>query len=194
MRAWATGDSGAWRTLGPSRGGPAAVCVVRRPEGVGAPGYPECGWIRKILQRPHHRRVCGRHLEGGTMPGAVERRALVKERTAIHGEFSVRRQARLKEMLIDLDAIRAAGLKLGVDPHHAWRRRAGRLFFDWRLPRQHQRAEPRNASGRHGAPGEVSAAHDPGVRLRRELRQANQGTAARRDQPHVPQCHVGAAP
>jgi phosphoglucomutase len=50
------------------------------------------------------------------MPGAVERRALVKERTAIHGEFSVRRQARLKEMLIDLDAIRAAGLKLRVDP------------------------------------------------------------------------------
>jgi phosphoglucomutase len=50
------------------------------------------------------------------MPDAIERRALVKERTGIHGEFSVRRQARLKEMLIDLDAIRAAGLKLGVDP------------------------------------------------------------------------------
>jgi hypothetical protein len=50
------------------------------------------------------------------MPGAVERRALVKERTAIHGEFSVGRQARLNEMLIDLDAIRVAGLKLGVDP------------------------------------------------------------------------------
>jgi hypothetical protein len=50
------------------------------------------------------------------MPGAVERRALVKERTAIHGEFSVRRQARHKEMLIDPDAIRAAGLNIGVDP------------------------------------------------------------------------------
>jgi hypothetical protein len=49
MRAWATGDSGAWRTLGPIRGGPAAVCVARRPGGVGAPAYPECGWIRKIL-------------------------------------------------------------------------------------------------------------------------------------------------
>ena len=33
MRAWATGDSGAWRTSDPIRGGPAAVCVVRRPEG-----------------------------------------------------------------------------------------------------------------------------------------------------------------
>ena len=53
--------------------------------------------------------------------------------------------------------------------HHARGRRAGRLFFDWRLPRQHQRAEPRNAAGRHAAPGEVSAAHHPGVRLRREL-------------------------
>ena len=77
---------------------------------------------------------------------------------------------------------------------HARGRRAGRLFFDWRLPRQHQRAQPRHASGRDGAPGEVSAAHDPGVRLRRELRQADQGTAARRDQPHVPRCHVGATP
>ena len=50
------------------------------------------------------------------MPGAVERRAFVKERAAIHGEFSLRRQARPKEMLINLEAIRAAGLKLGVDP------------------------------------------------------------------------------
>jgi phosphoglucomutase len=50
------------------------------------------------------------------MPGAVERRAFVKERTATHGEFFLRRQARPKEMLIDLDAIRADGLKLGSDP------------------------------------------------------------------------------
>jgi phosphoglucomutase len=49
------------------------------------------------------------------MPGAVERRAFVKERTATHGEFCLRRQARPKEMLIDLDTIRAAGLKLDGD-------------------------------------------------------------------------------
>ena len=35
-------------------------------------------------------------------------------------------------------------------------------------------------------PGEVSAAHDPGVGLRGELRQADQGAAAGRDQPHLP--------
>jgi len=50
------------------------------------------------------------------MPDAVERRAFVKERTATYGEFSLRRQAKPKEMLIDLDTIRAASLKLGVDP------------------------------------------------------------------------------
>jgi hypothetical protein len=41
------------------------------------------------------------------MPGAIERWAFVKERTATHGEFFLRRQARPKEMLIDLDAMRA---------------------------------------------------------------------------------------
>ena len=36
------------------------------------------------------------------------------------------------------------------------------------------------------APREVSAAHDPGVRLRGELRQADARAADGRDQPHLP--------
>ena len=59
-----------------------------------------------------------------------------------------------------------------------------------RFPREHQRAEPRNAAGRDEASGQVSAAHGPGLRLRRELRQADEGAAARRDQPHLPRRHV----
>ena len=69
---------------------------------------------------------------------------------------------------------------------------ARRLFRERRLPRQHQRAQPRDAAGRDEAPGEVPAAHDPGVGLRGELRQADQGAAARRHQPHVPRRDVGA--
>ena len=42
-------------------------------------------------------------------------------------------------------------------------------------------------------PGEVPAAHHPGFGLRGELRQAHQGAAARRDQPHVPRPGVGGA-
>ena len=79
-------------------------------------------------------------------------------------------------------------------PDHAGRQRARRLFRERRLPRQHQRAEPRNAAGRGEASGEVPAAHDPGVGLRGELRQADQGAAARRHQPHVPRRDVGGTP
>ena len=39
-----------------------------------------------------------------------------------------------------------------------------------RLPRQHQRAQPRDPRGRDGAPGELPAADHPGLRLRGELR------------------------
>ena len=42
-----------------SRGGPAAVRVVRRPGGLDAEGDLECRRFGEILQRPDHRRVCG---------------------------------------------------------------------------------------------------------------------------------------
>ena len=45
------------------RGGPAAGAALRRPGGLGAQGDPERGRLGQVLQRPHHRRVCGRHLE-----------------------------------------------------------------------------------------------------------------------------------
>ena len=71
------------------------------------------------------------------------------------------------------------------------RRRARRVFLERRLPRQHQRAQPRDAAGRDEAPGEVSAADDPGVGLRGELRQADQGAADGRHQPHLPRLDRG---
>ena len=40
-------------------------------------------------------------------------------------------------------------------------------FSQRRLPRQHQRAQPRDAAGRDEAPGQVSAAHDPRIRATR---------------------------
>ena len=70
--------------------------------------------------------------------------------------------------------------------HRPRRRRARRVLRERRLPREHQRAEPRDAAGRDGASGEVSAAHDPRLGLRGELRQADPGAAARCHQPHVP--------
>ena len=45
-------------------GGPAAGRTVCRPGRLGAQGHPECGRLRKVLQRPHHRRVRG--LTSGT--------------------------------------------------------------------------------------------------------------------------------
>ena len=55
-----------------SRSGRAAARLVCRSRCLGAQGGSECGRFRKVFQRPHHRRICSRHLEGGTMPCAVE--------------------------------------------------------------------------------------------------------------------------
>ena len=46
----------------------AAARLVCRTRRLGAQGNFECGRFRKVFQRPHHRRICSRHLEGGTMP------------------------------------------------------------------------------------------------------------------------------
>ena len=55
-----------------------------------------------------------------------------------------------------------------------------------RLPHERQRAQPGDARGRDGAPGEVPAADDPGVRVRGQLRPADPRAAARRAVPDVP--------
>jgi formate C-acetyltransferase len=73
-------------------------------------------------------------------------------------------------------------------------RRAGRVFLQRRFPRQHQRAEPRDARGRDEAPGQVSAAHGARIWVRGQLRQTDEGAAARRDEPHLPRLDVGGAP
>ena len=45
--------------------------AVRRPGGLGAQGDPQRGRLRKVLQRPHHRRVRRRDLEREAVPGAI---------------------------------------------------------------------------------------------------------------------------
>src|SRR5262249_59737849 len=55
---------------------------------------------------------------------------------------------------------------------------------------EHQRAEPGDADGRDGAPGEVPEPDDPRLGLRRELRAAHEGAADGRDQPHLPRVGV----
>ena len=59
------------RPHGLSRGRPAAARAVRRPGRLGAEGDPERRWVRKVLQRPHHRRVRDRHLGRQAVPGAL---------------------------------------------------------------------------------------------------------------------------
>src|SRR5271155_5093226 len=39
---------------------------------MGAQSDPECREFRKVFERPHHRRICIRDLEGGTMPRSLE--------------------------------------------------------------------------------------------------------------------------
>jgi pyruvate formate lyase activating enzyme len=79
---------------------------------------------------------------------------------------------------------RRARLEPGRDP--------GRFHRLRRIPHERQRAGPGHARRRDGAPGEVPAAHDPGLRLRGELRPPDPRAAAGRPQPHVPRVGVSA--
>ena len=57
-----------------------ARSVVCRPERVGAKSHPECGQFRKVFERPYHFRIRGRDLERETMPSAVARYWLQRNR------------------------------------------------------------------------------------------------------------------
>ena len=162
----------------------------RGPYPVGADHHLQRG-VRQV-DRQH----AGWPQEGRTLRArrqSVERqgRAWCAGRAAVGRQDPLRRR-RGRHLADDLG--RSLGPRGRGGPHLARRRRAGRLFLERRLPRQHQRAEPRDAAGRDEASGEVPAADDPGVGLRGELRQADEGAAARRDQPHLPRCDVGAMP
>src|SRR5712692_7327038 len=60
-----------------------------------AEGRLECGALREILKRPHHSRICGRHLAGQAMSSAVNTASIPKI-SLLAG------QPAPKEMLIDL--------------------------------------------------------------------------------------------
>ena len=70
----------------------------------------------------------------------------------------------------------------GTDP--------GRLFRPGRAPSERERDEPRGPAGRYGAPGEVSYADHPRVRLRRELQPPEPRAAVGGGQAHLPRIHV----
>ena len=72
----------------------------------------------------------------------------------------------------------------GTDP--------GRLFRPGRAPSERERDEPRGPAGRYGAPGKVSYADHPRVRLRRELQPPEPRAAAGGGQAHLPRIHVSA--
>ncbi|MCK7500138.1 MAG: hypothetical protein MZW92_64860 [Comamonadaceae bacterium] len=44
-----------------------------QPGGLGAHGDPQHRRVRQVLQRPHHRRICPRHLGRRALPGDHER-------------------------------------------------------------------------------------------------------------------------
>src|SRR5262249_3762349 len=81
----------------------------------------------------------------------------------------------------------------GRGPHREPQRHARRVLRRDRLPHERERPEPRDAPRRHGPPGEVPAAHDPGLGLRGELRPPHPGAADGRDQPDVPRGLIAVA-
>ena len=83
------------------RGGPAAGRAVRRPGRLGAQGHPERGRLRQVLQRPHHRRVRRRHLEGRSRARCRRRASSAHEATSMTISPLAGKPAP-KEMLVDL--------------------------------------------------------------------------------------------
>ena len=67
---------------------------------------------------------------------------------------------------------------------------ARRLLHQGGAPPERERAEPRDARRRHGAPRKLSAADDPRVGLCRELHQAEPRTPAGGHQPQFPRADV----
>ena len=51
------------------------LAMYTDPDACGAQGYPECGRLGKILQRPYHRRVRDMYLERRALPDVVSGRA-----------------------------------------------------------------------------------------------------------------------
>ncbi len=46
--------------------------LYRDPRCLGAQSHFECGRLRQVFERPHHRGICDRHLGGEAMPGAMK--------------------------------------------------------------------------------------------------------------------------
>ena len=113
----------------------------------------------------------GRAVLAGGEPDERPRSARLGRLGTVGGEAAVRSGAGRH-----LPDQHAGALRAGQDPGGAGRQPDGparRLLRRVRLPRQHQRAQPGHPGRRDGAPGEVPAAHDQGLRLRGELRAAD---------------------
>ena len=83
-------------------GGPAAGRAVCRPGRLGAQGHLERGRLGKVLQRPHHRRIRGRHLECGAVPGVLAKISTVEERKCPMAISPLAGKPAPKDMLVDL--------------------------------------------------------------------------------------------
>ena len=144
--------------------------------------------VERRLRAPHRRdaRRAGRRraVRPGREPDERPRPARRGRRRALGRQAPVRgrRGRHLAHGVDHSGRAGAAAGRAGREPD----RPARRLRDIGRLPHERQRARPRDARGRDGAPRALPAAHDPRVRLRRQLRPAHARAAAGRDRADVP--------
>src|SRR6266404_5019865 len=74
---------------------------------MGAQGDPERGQFRKVLQRPHHSRICHRNLEGGAMSHTLETQSATSAASGPTISPLASKPAP-KEMLVDLAQLERA--------------------------------------------------------------------------------------
>src|SRR4029077_8960551 len=69
---------------------------------MGAQGYPERGRLRQVLERPHHRRVRGRHLACQGVPGVVMELSMAHDTKEAATVSPLACKPAPKSMLVDL--------------------------------------------------------------------------------------------
>src|SRR5579862_7462659 len=74
---------------------------------MGAQSYPERSQLREVFERPYHRRICGRHLEGEIMPSALENEVSI---SPLAGKPAP------KEMLVDVARLEKEYFERHPDP------------------------------------------------------------------------------
>ena len=148
----------------------------RDPHAKRADDHLERG-LRQAHRQHARRPPQGRAVRAGRQSDARPRQPWLARVMPVGREAALQGCARRHQLHRLGRAAEGAPVRAGAD---RWRRQGLRhVFRSGRLPHEPERHRQGNARGRDEESGQVSAAHDPGVRLRRQLRPTDAVSSSR---------------